>query len=220
VRPAAAAFGLFTTSRLLLNIFVTRGAISTTDPHHPLPPGDFMPDRFDCISTNLLSRRNVIIGSAGALLAIVGSPPFLATTDQATSPSPTDKATRTFLHQEIDLKTTPARLYAVLLDSKQFSAFSHLPADIQSEPGGAFSMFGARILGRNVEIVPNQRIVQAWRSAGWDPGVYSIVRFEFKAQGTQTRAILDHTGFPAGDYDNLSSGWKSHYWDPLQLFFP
>jgi len=148
-----------------------------------------MPDRFDCISTNLLSRRNVITGSAGALLAIVGSSTFLADADQANSPSPTDNATRTFLHQEIDLKTTPARLYAVLLDSKQFSAFSHLPADIQSEPGGAFSMFGARILGRNVELVPNQRIVQAWRSAGWDPGVYSIVRFEFKEESTQTRAF-------------------------------
>lgn len=179
-----------------------------------------MPDRFDCISTNLPSRRNVITGSAGALLAIVGGSTFFADGDQATSPSPTDNAARTFLHQEIDLKTTPARIYAVLLDSKQFAAFSHLPADIQSEPGGAFSMFGARILGRNVELVPNQRIVQAWRSAGWEPGVYSIVRFEFKEQGTQTRAILDHTGFPAGDYDNLSSGWKSHYWDPLQLFFP
>jgi len=109
---------------------------------------------------------------------------------------------------------------AVLLDSKQFAAFSHESADIHGEPGGTFSIFGARILGCNVELVPNQRIVQAWRSAGWDPGTYSIVRFDLKEQGTQTRVLLDHTGFPVGDYDSLYSGWKSHYWDRLQLFFP
>ena len=178
-----------------------------------------MPDRFACVSSNVLSRRRVIAGSTGALVALVGTSAFFADAVQATPPFPTDNATRTSLHQEIALKTSPAHIYAVLLDSKQFAAFSHNPADIQADAGGAFSMFGARILGRNVELVPNLRIVQAWRSAGWPPGVYSIVRFEFKEQGTQTRVILDHTGFPQGDFDNLSSGWKSHYWDPLQLFF-
>ena len=167
---------------------------------------------------NALTRRHLISGGAVSLIGI-----------RATSVLPPlnkprglrrPNATRTSLHQEIDLKTTPARIYAVLLDSKQFAAFSHEPADIHGEPGGTFSMFGARILGRNVELVPNQRIVQAWRSAGWDPGTYSIVRFDFREQGTQVRIALDHTGFPIGAYDSLYSGWKSHYWDPLQLFFP
>ena len=30
--------------------------------------------------------------------------------------------------------------------------------------------------------------------------------------------VLDHTGFPAGDYDHLSAGWHEHYWDPLKKF--
>jgi Activator of Hsp90 ATPase homolog 1-like protein len=66
-------------------------------------------------------------------------------------------------------------------------------------------MFGARILGRNVELLANQRIDQTWHSAGWPPGVYSLVRFEIHGQGTETRVILDHAGFPEGQYDNLYS---------------
>jgi activator of HSP90 ATPase len=170
------------------------------------------------IASTALTRRNLISGAAFALVGIRPTNLFAASHQAAPSSSP--NTTRTSLHQEIDLKATPARIYSVLLDSKQFAAFSHEPADIHGEPGGAFSMFGTRILGRNVELVPNQRIVQAWRSAGWDPGTYSIVRFDLKEQGTQTRVVLDHTGFPVGAYDSLYSGWKSHYWDPLQLFFP
>jgi activator of HSP90 ATPase len=169
-------------------------------------------------ASTALTRRNLISGAAFVLVGIRPTNLFAASRQAAPSSSP--NTTRTSLHQEIDLKATPVRIYSVLLDSKQFAAFSHEPADIHGEPGGAFSMFGTRILGRNVELVPNQRIVQAWRSAGWDPGTYSIVRFDLKEQGTQTRVVLDHTGFPVGAYDTLYSGWKSHYWDPLQLFLP
>ena len=38
------------------------------------------------------------------------------------------------------------------------------------KPGGTFKTFGGLIEGRNVELIPGQRIVQAWRPASWDPG--------------------------------------------------
>lgn len=125
---------------------------------------------------------------------------------------------RTSLHQEVDYKAHPQRIYEILLDAKQFVAFTGMPADIDAEPGGAFSLFGGMIVGRNVELVPNERIVQAWRPASWDPGIFSIVRFQLKSQDSGCEVILDHTGFPAGLYDHLSEGWKSHYWEPLTKY--
>ena len=106
----------------------------------------------------------------------------------------------------------------MLLDSTQFGAFTGMPADIDPKVGGAFAAFGGQIVGRNVELVPNQRIVQAWRPASWDPGVYSIVRFELKAQHSGAKVVLDHTGFPEGGYDHLTEGWSQHYWAPLKKF--
>jgi activator of HSP90 ATPase len=111
------------------------------------------------------------------------------------------------LHQEIELKAGPQRVFEILLDSKQFAAFIGMPANIDPAAGDAFSMFDGLMVGRNIELIPNQRIVQAWRPTRWDPGVYSIVKFELKLQGSGTLLILDRSGFPEGEYDHLFEGW-------------
>jgi activator of HSP90 ATPase len=122
------------------------------------------------------------------------------------------------IHQEIDFNATPARIYEVLLDAKQFSAFSNQTAEVQPRAGEPFKLFGGRIEGRNIELVSNERIVQAWRPASWSAGVYSIVRFELVARGSGTRIVLDHTGFPEENREHLSEGWPRNYWDPLRKY--
>jgi activator of HSP90 ATPase len=79
-------------------------------------------------------------------------------------------------------------------------------------------MFGGQIVGRNVELVPGQRIVQAWRPTHWDPGIYSIAAFVFQPKAGGTLVVLDHKGFPEGDFDHLEWGWHDHYWEPLKKF--
>jgi len=37
-----------------------------------------------------------------------------------------------------------------------------------------------------------------------------------KENGTGTKLIFDHTGFPAGAGEHLAVGWKSNYWDPME----
>jgi activator of HSP90 ATPase len=125
---------------------------------------------------------------------------------------------RTSLHQENEIKATPQRIYDALLSSKDFTKFSGLAAEIDPKVGGAFSMFGGLIIGVTVELIPGHRIVQAWRPAAWDPGVYSSARFELRPQGAGTLVVLDHTGFPEGKFDSLDFGWHEHYWEPLKKF--
>jgi activator of HSP90 ATPase len=124
----------------------------------------------------------------------------------------------TTIHQEVDFNTTPARIYEVLLDAKQFSAFTKDTAEIQPQPGGAFKLFGGVIEGRNIELAPNQRIVQAWRPKYWPAGVYSLVKFELVARDSGTRIILDHTGFTEAQWQGLNEGWPMRYWDPLHKY--
>ncbi|HEY2462075.1 MAG TPA: SRPBCC domain-containing protein [Candidatus Acidoferrum sp.] len=124
----------------------------------------------------------------------------------------------TYLHQEIEFPGAPQRIYDALLDSGQFSSLTGMKAEINREAGGAFTAFGGLVMGRNIELVPGKRIVQAWRPGNWDPGVYSLVKFELKAGKTHTLVVLDHTGFPEGSFRHLNSGWYSHYWEPLAKF--
>ena len=131
------------------------------------------------------------------------------------------------IHQVVDLKASPQRVYEVLLSSKQFSActkksfdnFSATSAQIDSAVGGSFSLFDGHIIGRILELVPNQRIVEAWRVVDWPPGVYSIARFELKAMGSGTQVTFDHIGFPEGLKEHLAIGWQQHYWDALAKYF-
>jgi activator of HSP90 ATPase len=121
------------------------------------------------------------------------------------------------IHQEVVFQATPKRIYETLTDAKQFSAFSGgASADISAEVDSSFSCFGGMLLGRNIELIPNQRIVQAWRAKPWESGVYSIAKFELREEGAGTRVIFDQTGFPPEQQEHLEGGWQTNYWGPLR----
>lgn len=122
------------------------------------------------------------------------------------------------IHQEIELAATPARIYEAYMSSEQHSAFTDGPAEINKEEGGAFSCHGGQILGRNIELVPGSRIVQAWRVAAWEPGLFSVVRFELRAEKGGTRLVMDHSGVPEAFREHIAGGWHARYWGPLAKF--
>ncbi len=146
------------------------------------------------------TRRHVITGVAMALGTLAAGGKSWAKTQQQMQEAPSTVANhaRTSLHQEVDFKATPQRIYEILLDSKQFAAFTGMPAEIDPKAGGSFSMFGDLIVGRNVELLPNQRIVQAWRPTHWDSGVYSVVKFELKPQALRNPNRSRSHRFPRG----------------------
>lgn len=167
------------------------------------------------------------LGVAGVMMEFGGS----AGTALAAG---TDEISRTneAIHQEVVFKAKRARVYEALTDSKQFDAVTKLsaamtsgmvpagsaPASMSREAGGAFSAFGGYVTGRQIELAPGERIVQAWRAGSWDAGVYSIARFELLEQGAGTKLVFDHTGFPSGEAAHLAEGWRGNYWEPLVKF--
>ena len=128
-------------------------------------------------------------------------------------------ATKSAIHQEENFAVPPQRLYAVLTQEKEFAAATGAPATIGAGEGGPFSLFGGAIVGRTIELVPDQRVVQAWRDSAWGPGVYSVARFELSAAGQGTHLVFEQGGYPMSDYASLVSGWHSHYWEPMKKYF-
>jgi uncharacterized protein YndB with AHSA1/START domain len=135
------------------------------------------------------------------------------------------------IHQEPVFKASRKRVYEALMDAKQFDKVIQLsaavktgmvkapsPAEISREAGGAFSLYGGYLTGRQIELVPNERIVQVWRAGGWDPGDYSIAKFQLVEQGAGTKIVFDHAGFPKGKAEHLAEGWRINYWEPLEKF--
>jgi len=130
-------------------------------------------------------------------------------------PTPEKEPAMSSIHQEVTFSAAPARVYQALVDSKQFAELTGAPATWDGAEGAAFTAFGGHITGRHVELVPDQRVVQAWRAKTWPAGVFSIVRFELRADGKGTKLVFDHEGFPNDEKDNLSKGWHAMYWEKI-----
>jgi activator of HSP90 ATPase len=172
------------------------------------------------------TRRQLIAGMAVALGgATLRSSEAWARAEEEIS------RTAEAIHQEPVFKASRKRVYEALTDARQFEKVVQLsaamksgmapeakPAEISREGGGAFSLFGGYVTGRQLELVPNERIVQAWRASGWDLGDYSIAKFQLVEQASRTTIVFDHTGFPKGKAEHLAEGWKINYWKPLEKF--
>ncbi len=124
-------------------------------------------------------------------------------------------STMSNIHQEVVLSGGPTQVYDALVDAKHFAAMSGAPASGEAVEGAPFSAFGGHITGRHIELVPSQRVVQAWRAKTWPEGLYSIARFELRPEGTGTKLVFDHDGFPADMKAHLEQGWQANYWDKL-----
>jgi uncharacterized protein YndB with AHSA1/START domain len=172
------------------------------------------------------TRRQAIFGVAMAFGGL-----SLASSEAGAQGKEELSHTAESIHQEVVFKASRKRVYQALMDSKQFEQIVQLsdasktmmppgapPAKISPEVGGAFKTFGGLIEGRHIELVPDTRIVQAWRPAYWGPGVYSLVKFEFSDSGAGTKIVLDHRGFPDGDGKTLLDGWSKNYWQPMAKF--
>ncbi|MGH8130385.1 MAG: SRPBCC family protein [Steroidobacteraceae bacterium] len=122
------------------------------------------------------------------------------------------------IHQEVRIKVGPEKIYVVLTSGKEFSQVTGAPADLAAVEGGAFSLFGGEITGRNIELTANEGLVQAWRAGMWPKGVYSIVRITLEKAGDETKVTLDQSGFPEGAAEHLEGGWHKMYWQPLKAY--
>jgi activator of HSP90 ATPase len=171
-----------------------------------------------------LTRRQLAIGASVATGIGAFAARAAANADDGIS------HTAESIHQEPVFPTSRRRMYEALMDPRQFDRVVQLsaamqsmsagnkPSEIGQQPGGDFSVFHGYILGRQIELITDERIVQAWRVSDWSPGVYSIARFQFTQEGFNTRVIFDHTGFPIGKAQHLAEGWRANYWEPLQKY--
>jgi activator of HSP90 ATPase len=171
------------------------------------------------------SRRQILAGVAASLGGLTLAPSI------ARADSNEISHVAESIHQEPTFKASRKRLYEALTKTAEFDKVMHLgaamqsgmalgtaPTEISAQVGGTFTIFAGHIVGRHIELAPNERIVQAWRVVDWDPGVYSIARFELIEQGSGTKIVFDHAGFPKGQAEHLAEGWKGNYWGPLAKF--
>jgi uncharacterized protein YndB with AHSA1/START domain len=122
------------------------------------------------------------------------------------------------LRQTVTIPGSPHDVFEALADPEQHAQFSGASASMDRVPGGRFEHYDGSLSGYVLELVPDKRIVLAWRSSGWPEGHFSICQFRFRKVKGGTRLEFEQFGIPSSDYKDISDGWRQYYWAPLKQF--
>jgi activator of HSP90 ATPase len=120
---------------------------------------------------------------------------------------------------EATLPASPAQVYSAWLAGDSHGLMTGADAKGQAEVDATFLAWGGYISGHNIELVENQRIVQAWRTSEFsvsDPDSHLIITLEAVEGGT--RVSLEHSNLPAHGMQYLQ-GWQDHYFEPMKAYF-
>ena len=122
------------------------------------------------------------------------------------------------IKQKVYFEASPHDVFEMLMDSKKHSAFSGSKAVISRTKGGKITAYDGYIEGKNLEIVPDKKILQEWRGSDWEDGVYSKAEFKFDRKGKGCELTFTQTGVPNSQSEAIKQGWIDYYWNPMKEF--
>ena len=120
------------------------------------------------------------------------------------------------IRQSVTFRVKPHEIYEVLMDANKHSRLTGSEVQIDRNVGSEFSVYGGDIQGINLDLVPDQKIVQSWRYSDWPEGHYSKATFSLKEVSGSTRLTFTQAGVPEEFYDDIKQGWHDYYWGPLK----
>jgi len=111
-------------------------------------------------------------------------------------------------------------IYSTWLSSEGHAAMTGNPANVDVKVGGKFSAWDGYIFGSTLELEPDQRIVQAWRTTEFPedaPDSRLEILFEEATRGTKVTLI--HSDMPEDQVDSYRQGWEDFYFKPMKEYF-
>ena len=123
------------------------------------------------------------------------------------------------IRQTVLFKVSSHEVFEALMDSKKHSKFSGAKASISRKIGGKFSVYNGYAAGKNLEIIPDKKIIQSWCASDWDEAAISTVVFEFSTIKSGSRLQFTHSQIPAEHAESIAQGWKDFYWKPMKEMF-
>jgi len=118
------------------------------------------------------------------------------------------------------IPASPEEIYEAWLDSLGHSEMTGGEANMSGEVGAQVSAWDGYISGRNLELIPGERIVQSWRTTEFagehEDSVISIVLTEV---GDSTLLTLEHSNVPDDKRSYEEGGWQSNYFEPMVAYF-
>ncbi len=118
------------------------------------------------------------------------------------------------------IPASPAEIYHAWLSTKGHTLMTGSPARVSGKVGGKFTAWDGYISGRTLQLEPDRRIVQGWRTAEF-PAEAPDSRLEVLLEKVKggTRVTFIHAELPAGQAASYKLGWKDFYFKPMKRYF-
>jgi uncharacterized protein YndB with AHSA1/START domain len=124
------------------------------------------------------------------------------------------------IKQKVKFRASPDRIYRLLADSRQHASLTGQRAEISRKVGGPFSTRGGHVKGINVDLVPGERLVQAWRTKDFPVGIFSMATFQLsRTKDGGTELVLTHRGVPKELIPKIEKDWRKSYWEKIRKRF-
>jgi uncharacterized protein YndB with AHSA1/START domain len=118
------------------------------------------------------------------------------------------------------IPATPVEIYEAWLDSIGHSEMTGGEATMSGEVGAEVTAWDGYISGRNLELVPGERIVQSWRTTEFgDEDADSIITVVLQEVDEGTLLTLEHRNVPDQQRSYEEGGWQSNYFEPMAAYF-
>jgi uncharacterized protein YndB with AHSA1/START domain len=118
------------------------------------------------------------------------------------------------------IPASPEEIYQAWLDSLAHSEMTGGEASMSDQIGAEVSAWDGYISGRNVELIPSERIVQSWRTSEFDDEEEdSMITVVLEPVGGETLLTLEHSNVPDEHRSYEEGGWESNYFEPMIAYF-
>jgi uncharacterized protein YndB with AHSA1/START domain len=118
------------------------------------------------------------------------------------------------------IPASPQDIYEAWLDSVGHSQMTGGAAQMSDQIGAEISAWDGYISGRNLELVPGERIVQSWRTSEFgDAHRDSTITVILQSLGDGTLLTLEHSNVPEEHRSYEEGGWQSNYFEPMAAYF-
>ncbi len=118
------------------------------------------------------------------------------------------------LKQTYEIKAPAADVWRALVDPKEIEAWGGGPAVMDASEGTEFSLWGGSIHGKNIEVVPEKKLVQDWYNEDWKEP--SVATFRLSDESGFTSLELIHENVPDDEAKEIDDGWISFYIGPIK----
>ena len=118
------------------------------------------------------------------------------------------------------IPASPVEIYEAWLDSIGHSEMTGGEATMSDEVGAEVSAWDGYISGRNLELIPGERIVQSWRTTEFgDEDEDSVITVVLQEIEPGTLLTLEHANVPDERKSYEEGGWQSNYFEPMVAYF-